>query len=388
VKRGWAVVAAFLHHGCAAAVPGYTANTLTAPESYACHTAANPSPVNFDAFCSEAGCWPALWLLGAQKAATTSTIDLFESCGITSQSYMTKEDAAPCPADLPCKETHAFVTPETQCAKNRTIGCDLVRNVTSSFTGAFDPSTCAERQSPFQEPHYAPYAPAEWRTAACSAGRFIDATPSSGTQKFPAELFRLMPEGMKLQARFALILREPVERMLSWYNHQVASGLIASTMTFAAYSEQQLSREFETGFYVDFIELFVAAGWARSQLLVLGFDELTDSTAAAMQRLTTHFGTPVLVDSPELPVSNSHDSAAKVVSIACTTRAQLDATYAPYNERLYARLAEDRTRGLATALETAMAPFELSLPCGQSESTMATESANGGVVSAKRARWL
>ena len=156
MKRVWAVVAAFLHHGCAAAVPGYTANTLTAPESYACHTAANPSPVNFDAFCSEAGCWPALWLLGAQKAATTSTIDLFESCGITSQSYMTKEDAAPCPADLPCKETHAFVTPETQCAKNRTIGCDLVRNVTSSFTGAFDPSTCAERQSPFQEPHYAP----------------------------------------------------------------------------------------------------------------------------------------------------------------------------------------------------------------------------------------
>jgi len=198
----------------------------------------------------------------------------------------------------------------------------------------------------------------------------------------------LMPEGLRPQARFALILREPVERMLSWYNHQLATGDIASTMTFADYSEQALSKEFEVGFYVEFIESFVAAGWARSQLLVLGFDELTDSTVAAMQRLTTHFGTPVLVNSPELPVSNTHASAAKVVSIACTTRAQLNATYAPYNERLYARLAEDLGRGLAPALETAMAPFDLSLPCGQSESTMATESANGGVVSAKRARWL
>ena len=295
---------------------------LPLSEAYACHTAANPSPVNFDAFCSEAGCWPALWLLGAAKAATTSTTNLLAICGIASQSYMTEEDASRCIANFPCKETQAFVYPEYQCAKyNTTIACDLVRNVTSSFTGAFDPSTCAERQSHFQERHYARYAPAEWRTAACSAGRFMEATPASGTRAFPAELFRLMPEGLRPQARFALILREPVERMLSWYNHQLATGDIASTMTFADYSEQALSKEFEVGFYVEFIESFVAAGWARSQLLVLGFDELTDSTVAAMQRLTTHFGTPVLVNSPELPVSNTHASAAKVVSIACTTRA-------------------------------------------------------------------
>ena len=88
----------------------------------------------------------------------------------------------------------------------------------------------------------------------------------------------------------------------------------------SAFNAEQLDT-FVYDICLDFIESFVAAGWAHSQLLVLGFDELTDSTAAAMQRLTTHFGAPVLVDSPELPHSNSHNSAAKVVSIACTTRA-------------------------------------------------------------------
>lgn len=353
----------------AAVAQGGSAQTLS-PQGYACQLVANPSPLDFDQFCSQAaGCWPAAWLLGAQKAATTSLVDLLEVCGINSLAYASEENAYGCPASSPCKETHSFALPDGQCGKGKSIACDIFAHSTASFTAVYNASACETRtgKSYLDAETYAPDA---YRAAACAEGRFLEATPSTDMHAMPHWLFDAMPSQLRPQTRFALILREPVERMLSWYNHGLADGNVEANMTFAAYAETQLQKEVEPGRYAEFIDAFLAAGWSRSQLLVLGFDELTaTATKAAMERLTTHYGTPVLVDSPEMPVANAHGSPTKVVQITCDTRERIAAVYAPLNTRLYAMLEEQRTSGLSPSLETPLTPFEVTVPCGTSELT-------------------
>ena len=66
----------FLGHVTAA--PRQVQAIVSPADEFTCQLIANPSPLDFDAFCSADGCWPAAWLLGAQKAATTSVVDLLQ----------------------------------------------------------------------------------------------------------------------------------------------------------------------------------------------------------------------------------------------------------------------------------------------------------------------
>ena len=52
----------------------------------------NPDRLDTTRFCdSSEGCWPALWLLGAQKAATSAVFDVLEHCGIATGAWPTPE---------------------------------------------------------------------------------------------------------------------------------------------------------------------------------------------------------------------------------------------------------------------------------------------------------
>jgi len=182
----------------------------------------------------------------------------------------------------------------------------------------------------------------------------------------------MMPASLRPLTRFAVILREPTERMLSYFNHLLLTGGVPENTTFAAYTHDLLTGTPDTnGNYADFIEAYLEAGWNRSQLLVLGFEELVTETARSIRKLTTHYGTPVLVNASELPVENAHNGNNKVVSIACETRDLIEAHYASMNERLYALLNEHHQSGLAPRMESRLTPFEMTLACSEVEETTA-----------------
>ena len=351
--------------------------TEPAETPYLCpEPVANPSPLDFDAFCStefgsdEFGCWPSAWLFGAQKAATTSVVDLLEWCGTSTVAYTTEANMLFCPANTPCKETHALLEPDVICEEsNITLACDLAQNITSSFTGLF-------RKDLVRTHSYGQigrlYAPDASRTAAYTEGRFLEGTPSIGLTTAPSTLFHMMPASLRPLTRFAVILREPTERMLSYFNHLLLTGGVPENTTFAAYTHDLLTGTPDTnGNYADFIEAYLEAGWNRSQLLVLGFEELVTETARSIRKLTTHYGTPVLVNASELPVENAHNGNNKVVSIACETRDLIETHYASMNERLYALLNEHHDSGLAPPMESHFKPFEMKLACSEIEETTA-----------------
>ena len=55
-----------------------------------CHSSGQSSaPLNFSEFCSSSGthCWPALWLLGAQKAASSAVYEVLEQCDVVAAAW-------------------------------------------------------------------------------------------------------------------------------------------------------------------------------------------------------------------------------------------------------------------------------------------------------------
>ena len=111
--------------------PEHTASTLSLkwnvskqsvyeePRAYVdqknCHLAVPAQPVDMRQFCTPGdGCWPGLWLLGAQKAATSAVYDLLEQCGVVAGAWPSQEQigtVVPSHCAHPCKETHFWTGP-------------------------------------------------------------------------------------------------------------------------------------------------------------------------------------------------------------------------------------------------------------------------------------
>ena len=229
--------------------------------------------------------------------------------------------------------------------------------------------------------------------APCTAARFIESTPSTGYPKMPAQLASLMPAPMLRAARFVLIAREPVERMLSWYNHNRAPEQMAHNGapwepcakdgrggdTFDGYVQCKLaeavaaggSMRDDHGDYGAFIDaLLGTARVARRQLLLLEYKSGFADAAAirtSMRAITVHYGGPVLDRVTEVPASNAKDYPQKLVQIRCSTRAALGGFYAPRLQRMYAQLDAHYAKGLAPPYEPRFRPFALDVPCGADE---------------------
>ena len=134
-------------------------------------------------WCDADGCLPDVMILGTQKAATSALFKLLE-----------REEFA-CPTAR--KEEHFFDAPRNFGADNLTAAPGRL----AAYRRLFDPSKCAQR----------------------GAGvHFVDATPNYLSRPFVApRIAAAYPPSLRPQLRLIAVLREPVSRGLSWYNHKL-----------------------------------------------------------------------------------------------------------------------------------------------------------------------
>ena len=134
-------------------------------------------------WCDADGCLPDVMILGTQKAATSALFKLLE-----------REEFA-CPTAR--KEEHFFDAPRNFGADNVTAAPGRL----AAYRRLFDPSKCAQR----------------------GAGvHFVDATPNYLSRPFVApRIAAAYPLSLRPQLRLIAVLREPVSRGLSWYNHKL-----------------------------------------------------------------------------------------------------------------------------------------------------------------------
>jgi len=178
-----------------------------------------------------------------------------------------------------------------------------------------------------------------------------EASPSYVLHPYAPERARALLPG----ARLVVLLRDPVDRALSHYNHEVALGREPLTFEEALEREPErtdgeLARLGDTryfsqawwdftylarGRYAEQLERWLAV-YPREQLLVLASEQLRQDPAAAYARVLEHLGADPH-ELPEYPPIFEREYAP----MAPTTRDRLAQYYAPYNERLYALLGQD-----------------------------------------------
>ena len=297
-----------------------------------CASSRNAAPRDFSVNCpaGSTGCWPSLYLLGVQKSGTTSVAAVLAHCGSVSFGIPDATDPIEnCEPGTGCKEVLHKPAIDTATAAGR-----------SKLVHLFDTTRC----------HTLKGDDAVAREA-CTSGRFLEASPLSSTPGGDtpdlASFLRVVPPLIATAAKFAVILREPVSRMLSWYNHvldspanlKVAAEQGNPIGSFDAYARAMTpgGGAFQIGAYDTWLRQFESTPHLRrSQLLVLEFDDLfLRSPAKNMQALSRHYGLPrVLTSMQRLPELNTKNSAQKVVVMKCSTRDFLAAAYRPHNQAL------------------------------------------------------
>ena len=134
--------------------------------------------------CAEAGCLPLRFVLGAQKAATTALWRLLirhhpKGCGA-------QPNAASAWVPPFRKESH-FLTEPPEHVRHSTVDYSLL-----------------------------------YHEAGCSSRCFVDATPTYlAAPDVPKLIAAHVPRPFRSEVRFVVVLREPVSRDLSWYNHML-----------------------------------------------------------------------------------------------------------------------------------------------------------------------
>jgi hypothetical protein len=318
-----------------------------------CDAMPNPQALNFSAFCQTpdtkpGDCWPAMYILGVQKAATTSLADSLQGCGLAAYGLPTVNtvhfnEGVCMHLGMPCKETlHPPLDLTTDLGK-------------SQFTGLFSLNSCGKGVV------HSAYGPSGESLKPCQQAQFVSATPGAGVAD--GTLFQAIPLSLRVQARFVVILREPVSRMLSWYNHVLADTNFKNNQIKAGYnlssfegyvhdqwekaekpiSESSALTAIARGFYTRILHQFNGKlhGIDRKQLLVLNFDSLIKNATAGLRQVTTHFGLPILTRFTALPDKNLRDTNDKVVSIKCSTRDFAHNRYSGDLDQLYKRLHSD-----------------------------------------------
>ena len=137
---------------------------------------------------------------------------LLTQCGLIALGQLSERTKTICDEglDQPCKEVlHAPVDVTTEAGR-------------ADFTRLYDTQRCDLMTSSFGRP----------TREACKAGRFLEATPLDTCPECRSPpnvttLLGVMPPLVQQSARFAIILREPVSRLLSLYN-QMRAGLYAN----------------------------------------------------------------------------------------------------------------------------------------------------------------
>ncbi|KAL1514776.1 hypothetical protein AB1Y20_003862 [Prymnesium parvum] len=152
------------------------------------------------AVCSNGGCMPTVYIIGSQKGGTTSLFDHLESKGFCG------------PRHNDGKESHYLMS-------------------------------TSEHPTRYGYTHIFP-------EHQCASGCWIDATPNDlPNWQSPITLTELTTPRERQLARFVVVLREPVARDLSWFNHRKSLGGCSycggvSGLSYPEYAQKQL-RQYE-----------------------------------------------------------------------------------------------------------------------------------------------
>jgi hypothetical protein len=309
-----------------------------------------------------------MYILGVQKAATTSVSAVLERCGLVAVGVSTHhtvkftDPSNPCPIGAPCKETN-----------HDPLNLKRHRD-RKEFRQFYRLDNCGARRERFTwqgKRVGSPYRPNGLGVAACEDAKFLAATPDQGVMD--GSLFAAIPPPLRSNARYVTILREPVSRLLSWFNHAkvLYPSALKGATSFQMYHRLQWNAWMKgkdplnpigRGFYTNILDKFRpngGLGLNRYQLLVINFDHMVADPANAFKQMTTHFGLPILTHHTDLPETNGQITDNKVISIKCHTRTHAFRNYYGNLRSLYGQLQRDMNRGLAPPVEERFGKFKV-----------------------------
>jgi hypothetical protein len=347
---------------------------------------------DFSIFCvgNNNGCWPSSFLIGTQKGGTTAVAQFLVDNGLVLEGHQTE--------DSKMGGTSGLVGQATYAEKNESlpVGATMLKD---GYFSAKEPH--ALDQFFVDNEHAKDY---EYTRLYRSDGNgnqrsFLDATPNYLPSKNAPRILReRMPENMRIHAKFVAILREPISRALSWYNHvrscaftdacdleslgaqcfrQVMSGLKhGSKPNFdatvrCAFNRPELGnfgREdeamLEYGYYAKSIEKWSEE---RKNMLIVSYDRLDEDPDGTLQRIIKHYGLPNRPITAPIEHLNTQSSPNKIEVVQCDTLASLRVHYNPHNEQLYTQLAHDHNSGKSPDLEEPFRKFVVRIPCAEKQ---------------------
>ena len=155
--------------------------------------------------CSNDGCWPGVYLIGAQKAATTSLSSALAGV-LCLALYRPNEDTVEPPAVAGLDKLHASTE------AGGAVQCSEVHAWDGSLTKFNALLEHPQRYSRL------------FRAAECPRRQFLDATPDLHHWLAPVRMRNIVPPTVLPQLRLIAVLREPIARDLSYFNHVVGEG--------------------------------------------------------------------------------------------------------------------------------------------------------------------
>ena len=200
-----------------------------------------------------------------------------------------------------------------------------------------------------------------YRRDDCRSRCFIEATPANiRTSRAPRMLFGLMTEAERAAAKFLLVVREPVSRDISYFNHfhanhqrdkaynlavfkeytrlslsawdQCVNGSVTSTDVYERCKHQS---SLAIGMYWPQI-----SNWehyfGKEQLLVISMDAMINEPSVVQHRVYMHLGLKSRSGfSGVFPHRNPTRFPGEIDSIGCATKRSLRNLYNDWNQRLY-----------------------------------------------------
>jgi len=326
-------------------------------------SSAQPLEEYADMYCSgDDGCWPRVWLLGSQKSGTTSLYMYLRArhrlCGAKLVGVNEGKN------QYFCKETKFWAREgKAQVWKGRRE--EAVRRYLELH--------------PQSQLNYAVNG-----SYPCENGFIEGDTQNLLDLEVPAALAAVVPLALRSKLKFMAVLREPVSRDMSWYNHARAmryNNSICDPVAFPNYSGyahcflNKTDVNGDAGLWHGVYQRQLSA-WAhafpRTNLLVLAMDFLLGDPDACTDLIANFLDfhgaapSPVRRLADSLPLANSRPHAE---DLSCDLRDALDAFYDPWNQKLYAMLDAHQAHGLAPSLEPPFPRFQRQ-PCRPSASVV------------------
>ena len=216
-----------------------------------------------------------------------------------------------------------------------------------------------------------------FRLEDCKSRCFVEGTPANiRSRKAPRILYGLMTAAERTVSKFLLVVREPVSRDVSRFNHfnakhkekpklynialyeeytrrrlsawqQCANGSVASIdvyerCTREAHVYERCTRgACKLGYTLDYGMYWPQiSNWERSfgkeQILVVSSDAMFNEPSIMLRQVYAHLGLESLSGfSAKFPHSNAQEFQGKVDSIDCATKQSLRDLYKEWNQKLH-----------------------------------------------------